>query len=224
MAESTRLEPFFLADNSALDFLNSIAAPSGETIEWINNGRALTTWLDRAGLVPCEILEKFDEETTKKKLDAIAAEARELREWFREFIITNAGQHPEPSVLGYLDKLNHLLERDAFYRQIDEGQPLNTRHNNTKANGAEPVPSLQMREHRRWNAPKDLLLPIVEAMAELICRTDFDRIRNCEGPTCTLWFLDISKNHTRRWCSMEICGNRAKAAAHRIKKRGIKHK
>ncbi|MEL6323421.1 MAG: CGNR zinc finger domain-containing protein, partial [Pseudomonadota bacterium] len=43
-----------------------------------------------------------------------------------------------------------------------------------------------------------------------------------EGPTCTLYFHDVSKNHKRRWCSMDICGNRAKAAAHRKARKAAK--
>jgi predicted RNA-binding Zn ribbon-like protein len=61
----------------------------------------------------------------------------------------------------------------------------------------------------------DLLPRIAAACAHLICEADFRYVRNCEGPTCSLYFLDVSKNHRRRWCSMEVCGNRAKAAAHR---------
>lgn len=41
-----------------------------------------------------------------------------------------------------------------------------------------------------------------------------DRIRQCEHERCVLWFLDTSRNGTRRWCSMASCGNRAKAARH----------
>ncbi|MFI7423519.1 CGNR zinc finger domain-containing protein [Nonomuraea sp. NPDC049684] len=38
-----------------------------------------------------------------------------------------------------------------------------------------------------------------------------ERLRKCANPACVLWFLDVSKNGSRRWCSMEVCGNRAKA-------------
>ncbi|WP_435106203.1 CGNR zinc finger domain-containing protein [Arhodomonas sp. AD133] len=37
------------------------------------------------------------------------------------------------------------------------------------------------------------------------------RIKRCEHPDCILYFLDTSKNGSRRWCSMQTCGNRAKA-------------
>jgi predicted RNA-binding Zn ribbon-like protein len=63
-----------------------------------------------------------------------------------------------------------------------------------------------------------LLHPIAEAAAALICNRDFRLIRSCEGAVCTLVFLDRTKAHARRWCSMAVCGNRAKAAAHRAKR------
>ncbi|MBD2103918.1 CGNR zinc finger domain-containing protein [Leptolyngbya sp. FACHB-261] len=39
-------------------------------------------------------------------------------------------------------------------------------------------------------------------------------LRCCEGANCTFWFHDRTKSHARRWCSMAICGNRAKATSH----------
>jgi predicted RNA-binding Zn ribbon-like protein len=41
-----------------------------------------------------------------------------------------------------------------------------------------------------------------------------ERIRRCQHPACVLWFLDTTRNGTRRWCSMATCGNRAKAHRH----------
>src|SRR5262249_42198913 len=74
----------------------------------------------------------------------------------------------------------------------------------------------------RSTSARGLLLPIAEAMGDLICQKDFTFVRKCEGPTCTLWFLDVSKGHGRRWCSMAACGNRAKVAAHRTRVRGCR--
>jgi hypothetical protein len=47
------------------------------------------------------------------------------------------------------------------------------------------------------------------------------RIRHCENPACMLWFFDTTRNGTRRWCSMAVCGNRMKARRHydRVKAR-----
>ncbi|MGW0605507.1 CGNR zinc finger domain-containing protein [Streptomyces sp. NPDC002640] len=46
-----------------------------------------------------------------------------------------------------------------------------------------------------------------------------DRIRACANPACVLHFFDVSKNGTRRWCSMSGCGNRAKAQRHYARSR-----
>ncbi len=208
MTDSTRPDPPLVADDRALDFLNSVAAPWGTEIEWLGDGRDLLDWLERAGLVPMEVLAEFRRRALPEALDGVAAEARELREWFRLFVAGQAGRRLAPSAYADLDKLNRLLARDQAYHQIV------VHENHVEAGGF-----LKWRRNRRWRAPEDLLLPIAEAMGALICDVGFERVKGCEGPTCTLWFHDVSKNHTRRWCMMAVCGNRAKAAAHRARKR-----
>lgn len=64
-----------------------------------------------------------------------------------------------------------------------------------------------------WKDNGDLeriLWPIVHSAAELFTSNERKLIRECESQTCTWLFLDRSKNRTRRWCDMKICGNRAK--------------
>ncbi len=58
--------------------------------------------------------------------------------------------------------------------------------------------------------------PAVAAAMNLVdlLETAPDRIRRCDHPNCVLWFLDTTRNGTRRWCSMAGCGNRAKAQRH----------
>ena len=76
---------------------------------------------------------------------------------------------------------------------------------------------------RRWRNPDALLLPVGEALARLVCSEDFSNVKACEGPACTLLFADHTRGHGRRWCSMAICGNRAKQAAHRNRLKQRKH-
>jgi predicted RNA-binding Zn ribbon-like protein len=59
-----------------------------------------------------------------------------------------------------------------------------------------------------------ILAPVVRAAAELLTSADLARIRECGSDTCFWLFLDRSKNGTRRWCDMKVCGNRAKARRH----------
>ena len=58
--------------------------------------------------------------------------------------------------------------------------------------------------------------PAVMAAANLLDLLEQapDRIKRCENPACVLWFFDTTRNGTRRWCSMAVCGNRMKARRH----------
>ena len=64
-----------------------------------------------------------------------------------------------------------------------------------------------------FSDPGRLLAPIAEAAADLLCYGNLAYLKKCEGADCVLHFYDTTKNHSRRWCSMAACGNRAKTAA-----------
>jgi len=208
MTDLARPAPFFIADHQALDFLNSIGAPWGKEIEWIETSQDLLNWLEKSGLILRqdlqEITESFVKEVDRKELIKVTRQAGELRDWFRNFVVKHAGRPLDPSILHELEPLNELLAKDSTYFQLDESSDW---------------PCLRLVQKRRWKMAQMLLLPIAQSMSDLICQIEFVRIKNCEGPTCTMWFNDVSKNHTRRWCSMAVCGNRAKAAAYRAKKK-----
>jgi predicted RNA-binding Zn ribbon-like protein len=67
----------------------------------------------------------------------------------------------------------------------------------------------------RWSGiTHDLASPLwllAQSTADLLLSENASRIRSCAAETCRWLFLDTSKNHTRRWCDMKICGNRMKA-------------
>jgi predicted RNA-binding Zn ribbon-like protein len=58
------------------------------------------------------------------------------------------------------------------------------------------------------------LWPIAVGAAELLISGGPSVIRECEEQTCRWLFLDVSRNHSRRWCDMKLCGNRNKARRH----------
>jgi predicted RNA-binding Zn ribbon-like protein len=188
----------FVADSLGLDFLNSIATPVDTPVDWLDSGDGLLRWLAQANLVPADALDALKAHTMPSELDQVAKEARALREWFRGFVHKHMGRPLTPKALHELRPLNKLLERDeAFGRISRDGDHF----------------ELQMT--RRWRSPDSLLLPIAEALARLVCDEDFAAVKACEGHTCTLVFADRTRRRARRWCSMAICGNRAKQAAHR---------
>ena len=198
-------QPFpaiFIADSLGLDFLNSVATPVDVPVDWIDDGEGLLAWLDQAQLVPRATLDGIRDRALPGELNQVAAQVRDLREWFRSFMRQHKGTPLTAAALRELDPLNHLLERDEMYAKLVARQ-------------SEEGSRLALESLRRWRSPESLLQPIGAALAILLTQEDFSHIKACEGPACTLLFADHTRGHTRRWCSMEICGNRAKQAAHR---------
>jgi len=59
-----------------------------------------------------------------------------------------------------------------------------------------------------------MLWPIARSVADLLTARELTRVKQCGDPECGWLFLDLSKNGSRRWCEMEVCGSRAKARAY----------
>jgi predicted RNA-binding Zn ribbon-like protein len=204
---STNPPAFFIADARGLDFLNSKATPVDVTIDWISDGRGFVDWLRQAELVPPAELGEIVARATPGELDRVAGQARDLREWFRAFVKDHAGRPIGADALEELAPLIRLLERDEAYGRIvvkaDE-----------HGHG-----SLALAKFRRWRSPESLLIPVGEAIAKVVVEDDFTYIKPCEGHNCTLMFVDRTRARARRWCSMGVCGNRAKVSAHRKRKK-----
>ena len=192
----------FVADSLGLDFLNSIATPVDTPLDWLESGDGLLRWVAQAELVPAEALNELKARAKPGELDKVADQARALREWFRRFVHKHMGRPLPPKALQELGPLNKLLQRDETFSQI-------SRHRERDGD------RFELRAMRRWRSPESLLLPIGEALAKFVCEEDFTRVKACEGHRCTLVFADHTRMQARRWCSMAICGNRAKQAAHR---------
>ena len=208
----TRRPAMFIADDPGLDFLNSIGTPSGTVIEWLANGEDLLAWLEQAKLIDSADADAIRANSFPGELDEVAAQARALREWFREFVLTHMGRPLTAKALDLLEPLNRVLERDEQYRAIVV-RPDHPGHHHARL-------GLELRCLRRWSTPNSLLLPLAQAMAHLLCHQDFSLVKGCEGKACVLLFLDRTHARARRWCSMSICGNRAKQAAHRKRSPG----
>jgi predicted RNA-binding Zn ribbon-like protein len=197
-----RPQAIFIADSLGLDFLNSIATPVDTPVDWLDSGDGLVKWLAQAKLAPADALGELKTRAMPGELERVAGQARALREWFRGFVRKHMGRPLTPKALQELDPLNRLLQRDEAFSQI-------SRH---RHGGGD---RLELRVMRRWRSPESLLLPIGEALAKFVCEEDFANVKACEGHSCTLVFADRTRRRARRWCSMAICGNRAKQAAHR---------
>lgn len=204
-AEATRPAPLRVGDHLALDFLNTIAAPQGAPVEWLGGGGDLINWLVGSGALAATDGARLLRTTERSLLDDVARDARRLREWLRALVEQLTNGQARGIAPGELDGLNAILARYPAHLRV------------TPTAGG-----IAMRSERAWTDAGELLAPIGEAIADLIANGDFDLIRKCENPPCTLWFYDRTKGHKRRWCSQAMCGNRAKVAAfrERLKRKG----
>ncbi len=118
---------------------------------------------------------------------------------------------------------------EILYAQVDEKKPAPTALK-TVEEWLKAVRDRQTLQHAQgrmaWALPErseDAELPVwllAQNAEELLTSGAMDKVRACAKPDCRWLFLDTSKNHTRRWCDMKLCGNRMKArrfkAQHRI--------
>ena len=201
----------FIAGHLGLDFLNSIAVPLDEIVEWIGDGRDYLSWLGQARLLTASEISDVESRMSVKEVDGVATEARRLREWFRSFVMVHRGHALTPAALQQLEPLIKILNRDELFWSLETDTSTTARKDRQRA----ALSPLQLGLKRCYRGPKSLLLPVAEQLAKLVCSPDFRWIKACEGPKCTLLFLDLTRRRRRRWCSMTVCGNRAKQAAHR---------
>lgn len=184
------IESSFIADHPVLEMLNSVSIVDGHPVDHWQSDVDVLSWLERVGI-------KAAQPSTFEN-GAILDSARLLRETVRLMVVQRkGGEHGDPSVL------NEFLYQAASHPRLVWNQTDEPRIE-------------RVSEHL---SPAQLLSPLSEQAADLICYGDFELIRECEHPDCTLWFYDRTKSHRRRWCSMAVCGNRHKVAEHRKRQR-----
>jgi predicted RNA-binding Zn ribbon-like protein len=77
-------------------------------------------------------------------------------------------------------------------------------------------------DHRHVGDPvDDALARLADPLVTELTDGHPERIKICASDTCQWIFYDASRTSRRRWCDMATCGNRAKAARHRARERGI---
>jgi len=187
------------AGHLALDFANTISrreAPDESRDRLTQYGR-LVSWGREAELLTEKEDKRLRAEAAERPRAAIAALRRAvaLRETiFQLFVALARGQSAPESAL---DALNAALPDAlaALRLRLDAG-------------------GFSWRFVHGETDLAPILSPIVRSAAELLTSADLARIRECGSDTCFWLFLDRSKNGTRRWCDMKVCGNRAKARRH----------
>ncbi|WP_171168255.1 CGNR zinc finger domain-containing protein [Streptomyces sp. I05A-00742] len=115
----------------------------------------------------------------------------DLRGGIREELGTHVGDAPDPRLVERAETALEALPLRAVLRPAGSGSAL------VPAPGAPPA--------------RKALGALAVAWSELVVTGEAARLKRCAEHACAWVFWDTSKNRSRRWCSMRVCGNRAKA-------------
>ncbi len=192
-----------------LDLANTLDnRPTAEPRELLLNFQDLVSWGLQAGAISDPIGRILRREARRRPQGAQRAldRARKIREdIFRIFSTSTAGHAPPAPAL---EELNTVVS-----------EALSRRRFKVAGSGV------------GWDWPESspphldrILWPAVVSAAELLTSADLSRVRECEGERCAWLFMDRSKNRSRRWCDMTVCGNRVKARRHYAKTKGKRRK
>lgn len=211
MAQTLRILEYGLhGGHPALDFVNTLdwrdrPAAEGGPEDMLVSYAALLAWCRRCGIIGAATLSELERDAaaSPKQADAVLNEAVGLREAL--YRIAQAARLGKTARSADLDALNRVLLR------YPEGRTL-------AATGAR----FAWKSHGDGLELGSPLGAIARLGAELLVTAAPNSIRGCAAPDCGWLFHDTSPNKRRRWCSMESCGNRAKARRHyeRVKKHG----
>jgi predicted RNA-binding Zn ribbon-like protein len=186
------------AGQLSLDFANTLDdRASASPQEYLNSYNDLLAWSRQAQTVTDADERRLREQAEKHpvKASGVLQRAIVLREaLFRIFSAAAQGASPEDEDLNIL---NSALSEAMCHIRI--------------------VPQTGGFQWDWMAGPENLdrvLWPVIRSAADLLTSEELSDTRVCASENCDWLFLDTSKNHSRRWCNMKTCGNRAKAKRH----------
>ena len=187
---------YFVGNLPCLDFVNTEIVSRGEPVDLLTGFADFVRWLQAATLLTpaqARMVEKRWRDTSEGR--AAFSEALSLRGALRKTAERlAAGKAPDRTAV---ERINKALASRPAYRQLE-------------LKGKKVVSEL----HTLSESARHLLVPIADSAAWLLEHGDMSLVRRCENPECVIYFYDTTKNKRRRWCSMDACGSRAKAAAY----------
>ena len=184
----------FVGNHTVLDFINTLLKNQNGPVELLLNFPDILNWMTEAKVISpskrTELLITWrDERENTQVVEKVRAFRKILHAMVTELIDDRAVSQ------NILDEINYTLAYSTSHFQIAHGK---------KGLTKERVHGFKSAMH--------FLVPFAEMAVNLLTETDHKLIRKCENPECVIVFYDTSKNHTRRWCRMQVCGNRFKAA------------
>jgi len=189
--------PFlFVGNQVCLDFINTQFVLNGRPVDLLATFSDLVTWLVQIHLLTVEEGKKLERQWGRQGEGAQTLEqARAFRVALREMVERIAAGRSVSQAT--TETINDMLRYRIGYPQLTRRSGKFEREFQAESQGA-----------------NQLLGLLAEAATNLLCMCDFSLIKKCQNLACVLFFYDTTKNHARHWCSMTICGNRSKVAAH----------
>ncbi len=193
--KSIKAESGFVGNELCLDFANTAGwHASNHPTEHLQTFRDLVEWAGDAELINSAEKKALDLKGNKNPRGSARALAQAIsfREaLYRLFSSQAIGEKPTLADIGLLNEqlasfpagLQMKLNDDSFVTE--------------------------------WKAPTNgwlgFLAPVAWSAADLLSSDRLQRVKQCAGDPCGWLFVDTTRNHSRRWCDINDCGNRAKA-------------
>jgi len=210
-----RRPPIFelVGGNVCLDFINTLDdRPSGEPKELLKTYYELALFGQDTGILTPAQLDFFYERLHPMPDEAKEALRRAINLREALYAIFSAVMNKQTAPQMAMERLNANLHEAALHSRLV--QPEMVQSKTPQREGR-----LEWRFDEMTSSFNAMLWPIARAAADLLASSDVALVRACSSPTCRWLFLDTSKNHHRRWCSMQQCGNRAKVRRFYAKKK-----
>jgi predicted RNA-binding Zn ribbon-like protein len=184
-----------------LDFVNTLELERGDPVDRLGSPVAALHWLGEHGFLHDQTMERLaahfgdDEEAGQRAL----ARIRRVRGAMRELVDATVERRPPDGQA--LERVNRALRTPYTYELV-------------------PAPDGVSLDHRHDGDPIDgALARLAESVAREVSQGEPERLRICANDECRWVFNDTSPTGRRKWCDMSTCGNRAKAARHRERRK-----
>jgi len=186
----------FVGNSLCLDFINTLRLRDGQTLDLLQGIEDLLAWCVAAQIItPARAGTMLQELRARREVQSILEQALALRTALVDMAQRLArGTSVARQTVGMI---NALLGQWQGQVELVRGKR-----------------RYEKRLQLTLTRPIHLLVPIAESAADLLGSGDLRLVKKCQSSDCLIYFYDTTKNHSRGWCSMELCGNRAKAAAH----------
>ncbi len=188
-----------LAGHPALELVNTLDLRfSADAEELLPSYGDLLRFATQLQLLSPDQARKLVRSVREKEGQRVLASAVELREALAAFFYAGIDGGKPPAA--HIEILEKHFHEAALHRRLraDKSRLL------WSWSGAEPQAKIPL-----WK--------LAQSACDLLVSRDAELVKDCGDPTCRWLFLDLSKNHTRRWCDMKTCGNRMKARRHQAR-------